>query len=252
VETTKSSRRVFLKRTAVILPACAVLPGLATSLAAAGATSETQKAGGGAEGPYVLPPLGYPYDALEPHIDRQTMEIHHDKHHAAYVKSLNTGVQGHPDIAGKPLEQLLANLDTVPEAARTALRNFGGGHLNHSFFWETMAPGGSKEPKGALADAIKSAFGGLEGLKKEFNEAGMKRFGSGWAWLVLNPAGRLEVLSTANQDSPLSIGKKPLMVNDVWEHAYYLKYRNLRGDYLAAWWNVVNWDKVAERFGKAG
>ena len=197
---------------------------------------------------FTLPALPYAYDALEPHIDTLTMQIHHDKHHAAYVANLNAALKDHPDFQSKSIEEIISNLDAVPEAARTAVRNNGGGHINHTFFWEIMKPGGAKEPTGALAEAIKSTFGDLEGLKKQVNEGGAKRFGSGWSWLVADSAGTLSVVSTPNQDSPLSEGKTPLLGVDVWEHAYYLKYQNKRPDYLAAWWNVVNWDEVGKRF----
>jgi len=200
--------------------------------------------------PFTLPTLPYAANALEPHIDEQTMTIHHGKHHAAYVNNLNAALEGKAELEGKTLEELISNLDALPEAIRTAVRNNGGGHYNHSMFWEIMTPGGPKEPSGALADAIKAAFGDLETLKKQFNDAGVKRFGSGWVWLVLKN-GKLEVTSTPNQDNPLMEGVYPVMGNDVWEHAYYLKYQNRRPDYLAAWWNVVNWDKVAERFSQA-
>ncbi len=197
---------------------------------------------------FTLPPLPYAYDALEPHIDTQTMQIHHDKHHAAYVTNLNAALKDFPDFQSKTIEELVSNLDAVPEAARTAVRNNGGGHLNHTFFWEIMTPGGAKEPTGALAAAITSTFGDLETLKKQVNEGGAKRFGSGWSWLVADASGALSVVSTPNQDSPLSEGKTPLLGVDVWEHAYYLKYQNKRPDYLTAWWNVVNWDEVGKRY----
>ncbi len=199
---------------------------------------------------FTLPPLPYAYDALEPHIDKETMTIHHDKHHGAYVNNLNAALEGKADLASKSVEELVSNLNAVPEDIRTAVRNNGGGHVNHTLFWEIMTPGGAKEPTGALADAINSAFGSLDELKKKFNEAGGKRFGSGWAWLVKTKDGKLDVISTANQDNPLMEGHQPIFGNDVWEHAYYLKYQNRRPDYLAAWWNVVNFDKVAEQFNK--
>jgi Fe-Mn family superoxide dismutase len=199
---------------------------------------------------FSLPPLPYAYDALEPHIDKETMTIHHDKHHGAYVNNLNAALEGKADLASKSVEELISNLNAVPEDIRTAVRNNGGGHANHSLFWEIMTPGGSKEPQGELADAIKASFGSFEDFKKKFNEAGGKRFGSGWAWLVKTKDGKLDVVSTANQDNPLMEGHQPVFGNDVWEHAYYLKYQNRRPDYLAAWWNVVNFDKVAEQFKK--
>ena len=200
---------------------------------------------------YTVPPLPYDYAALEPHIDEQTMRIHHDKHHAAYVNNLNTALKDNPELSTKSVEELISNLNAVPEAIRTAVRNNGGGHANHTLFWEIMKPGGANAPTGALAAAITSTFGDFETLKKQVNEAGAKRFGSGWAWLVAD-GGKLSVISTANQDSPLMEGKTPLLGVDVWEHAYYLKYQNRRPDYLAAWWNVVNWDEVAARYASAG
>jgi len=197
---------------------------------------------------FTLPPLPYDYSALEPYIDTDTMHLHHDKHHQAYVNNLNAAVQKHPELFNKSVEQILADINSVPEDIRTAVRNNGGGHANHTFFWEIMKPGGSKEPTGALAQAINSTFGGVDQLKSQVNDAGAKRFGSGWAWLVADNNGTLSVLSTANQDSPLMEGKTPILGVDVWEHAYYLKYQNRRPDYLNAWWNVVNWDEVGKRY----
>ena len=192
-----------------------------------------------------LPALPYVYDALEPHIDAQTMQLHHGKHHQTYVTNLNAALEKHPRLCEVSLEELVRNLNsTVPEEIRTAVRNHGGGHLNHSMFWRLMKPAGGGPPTGAIADAIRSAFGNFENFKERFNDAGMKRFGSGWAWLVRSKDGKLEVLSTANQDNPLTDGHPPLLGNDVWEHAYYLKHQNRRNEYLAAWWNVVNWDEV--------
>lgn len=199
---------------------------------------------------FTLPPLPYAYDALEPHIDKETMTIHHDKHHAAYVNNLNAALEGKADLASKSVEELISNLSAVPEEIRTAVRNNAGGHANHTLFWEIMTPGGANQPSGELADAINSTFGSLDDFKKKFNDAGAKRFGSGWAWLVKTKDGKLDIISTANQDNPLMDGHQPIMGNDVWEHAYYLKYQNRRPDYLAAWWNVVNFDKVAEQFKK--
>ena len=198
---------------------------------------------------HTLPPLPYDYKALEPHIDEQTMRIHHDKHHAAYVNNLNAALEPHADLQAKSLDQLIAKLDAVPEAIRTAVRNNGGGHHNHTLFWEIMTPGGAKEPEGKLADAIKKAFGGFGPFQEVFAKACATRFGSGWGWLVKARNGSLEVYSTANQDSPVMEGKTPLLGCDVWEHAYYLKYQNRRPDYVAAWWNVVNWTDVGRRFG---
>jgi len=197
-----------------------------------------------------LPPLSYGFDALEPHIDAQTMEIHHDKHHGGYVTKLNAALEKHADLAAKSAEELLKDLSAVPEDIRTAVRNNGGGHANHTMFWAIMGPNGGGTPSGELAEAIDSAFGGFENFQNAFNDAGATRFGSGWAWLVLE-GGRLEVTSTPNQDNPISDGAVPIMGNDVWEHAYYLKYQNKRPEYLKAWWNVVNWDEVAKRFAAA-
>jgi len=195
-----------------------------------------------------LPALPYSYDALEPYIDAQTMEIHHAKHHAAYVNGLNNALVDYPHLQGKALHDLLADLDAIPEAIRTAVRNSGGGHSNHTFFWELMGPNAGGEPNGELADAISAAFGDFASFKDLFSKAAATRFGSGWAWLVKKPDGTLEVLSTPNQDTPISQGSKPILGLDVWEHAYYLKYQNRRPDYIAAWWNVVNWAVVAKNF----
>ena len=198
---------------------------------------------------YEVPALPYDYNALEPHIDEQTMRIHHDKHHQAYVDKVNAALEG-TEHADKAIEEVVANLDAIPDDKRNAVRNNGGGHLNHSLFWPSMSPNGGGEPSGELADAINSAFGSFDEFKEKFEAAGVNQFGSGWAWLVLD-GGKLAVTSTANQDNPLSQGQTPLLGNDVWEHAYYLKYQNKRPDYLKAWWNVVDWDKVAERFSGA-
>jgi Fe-Mn family superoxide dismutase len=195
---------------------------------------------------YSVPPLPYAFDALEPHIDAQTMEIHHDKHHQAYVTNLNAALEG-TEWMDRPIDGILGNLEILPEDKRTAVRNNGGGHANHTLFWEIMGPGGGGEPSGALADAIADTFGGLDELKKLVNDAGVKRFGSGWTWLVWDGTG-LAVKSTPNQDSPVMDADAPLLGIDVWEHAYYLRYQNRRPDYLEAWWNVVNWDAVAARF----
>jgi Fe-Mn family superoxide dismutase len=195
---------------------------------------------------YSVPPLPYGFDALEPHIDAQTMEIHHDKHHAAYVTNLNAALEG-TEWMDRPIEGVLASLDVIPEDKRTAVRNNGGGHANHTFFWETMSPDGGGEPSGALADAITDTFGAVDQLKELVNDAGVKRFGSGWTWLVWDGTG-LAVKSTPNQDSPVMEADTPLLGIDVWEHAYYLRYQNRRPDYLAAWWNVVDWSAVAARF----
>ena len=199
---------------------------------------------------FSVPDLTYAFDALEPPIDARTMEIHHDKHHATYVNNLNAALKEHPDLQSKSIEEILRNINAVPEAIRTAVRNNGGGHANHTLFWEIMGPNGGGEPEGELADAIDDVFGSLDELKKAINDGGVNRFGSGWTWLVHDGTG-LALYSTANQDSPLMQSDEPLLGIDVWEHAYYLKYQNRRPDYLEAWWNVVNWQAVAERYEKA-
>jgi Fe-Mn family superoxide dismutase len=200
---------------------------------------------------FELPPLPYDYNALEPHIDTQTMQIHHDKHHAAYVTNLNNAL-GTNEFASLAVDDVVRRINEVPENIRTAVRNNGGGHSNHSMFWQIMKPNGGGAPTGALANAIQSTFGSFDAFKAAFNDAGVKRFGSGWAWLILDKGGKLQVISTANQDSPLMDGLYPVMGNDVWEHAYYLKYQNRRPDYLNAWWNVVNWDEIARRYSQGG
>ena len=199
--------------------------------------------------PFEVPPLPYDYAALEPHIDEQTMRIHHDKHHQAYVDNANNALAG-TEWADRPVEEVLSSLDAIPEDKRTAVRNNAGGHYNHSLFWEIMGPGGGGEPGGELREAIRSTFGGVDELKAAVNDAGVKRFGSGWTWLV-SDGGSLSVESTPNQDAPLMDGRTPILGIDVWEHAYYLRYQNRRPDYLTAWWNVVNWDAVAQRFEQA-
>lgn len=199
-------------------------------------------------GEFELPPLPYDYDALEPYIDAQTMMLHHDKHHAGYVRNINTAIAQHPELKGRTLESLLVNIESMPEDIYTAVFNNGGGHSNHTLFWEIMIPNGRGKPIGAIAQAIDDTFGDFETFKEAFNTAGKKRFGSGWAWLVLTQDGNLEVTNTANQASPWMEGNYPIMGNDVWEHAYYLNYQNRRGDYLNNWWNVVNWDVVNERY----
>ena len=198
---------------------------------------------------YEVPPLPYDYNALEPHIDEETMKVHHDKHHQAYVDKANDALAG-TDYDGKPIEEVLKDLDSLPSDKQGPVRNNGGGHYNHSLFWQMMSPDGGGEPGGDVASAITDAFGGFDDFKGEFKDAGVNRFGSGWAWLVHDGSG-LAVVSTANQDSPVSDGQAPLLGCDVWEHAYYLKYQNRRPDYVAAWWNVVNWTDVAKRFDKA-
>jgi Fe-Mn family superoxide dismutase len=195
-----------------------------------------------------LPPLPYDFGALEPHIDTQTMQIHHGKHHAAYVNNLNAALEKHPNLQGRSAEELIRNLSAVPEDIRTAVRNNGGGHVNHTMFWKLMVAGGGS-PKGAIADAINSSFGSFDTFKEQFAKAAVGRFGSGWAWLIDN-GGKLTIESTPNQDSPLMDGKKPVLGLDVWEHAYYLKYQNRRPDYITAWWNVVNWDEVNRLLGR--
>ncbi len=194
---------------------------------------------------FTLPPLPYPADALEPHIDKATMEIHHGKHHNAYVANLNKALESAPDLQNKTVEELLANnLAAVPEAIKTAVRNNGGGHANHSFFWNLLSKNGGGAPKGEIENVITATFGNFDVFKEKFNAAATGRFGSGWAWLVKGTDGKFEIISTANQDSPIMEGKKPIIGLDVWEHAYYLKYQNRRPDYIAAWWNVVNWDEA--------
>jgi Fe-Mn family superoxide dismutase len=198
---------------------------------------------------FEVPALPYAYEALEPHIDSETMHLHHDKHHQAYVTNLNAAIDNHPELASRGAEDLIQDLNSVPDDIRAAVRNNGGGHVNHSMFWSIMGPNGGGEPTGAIGDAIKAAFGSFDDFKTQFNDAGVKRFGSGWAWLVRDGSGGLKIVSTANQDNPMSEGLTPILGNDVWEHAYYLKYQNRRPEYLAAWWNVVNWAEVNRRFG---
>jgi len=252
------TRRQALKTTALVTAAAAAVPGALAQPAAA------------PSGPFTLPALPYAFDALEPHIDARTMEIHHDKHHATYVTNLNKAIAESPELAKKSVEDLLKDLNAVPEKTRTAVRNSGGGHYNHSLFWQMMKKSGGGEPKGELAQAIEKSFGNFGDFKNKFSDAATKVFGSGWAWLVLSGS-QLTLESSPNQDSPLtgalpskeqeafqkryglaagSTAKQPLLGLDVWEHAYYLKYQNKRADYIAAWWNVVNWDFVAERYAK--
>ncbi|MRX72646.1 superoxide dismutase [Bacillus lacus] len=199
---------------------------------------------------YELPQLPYAYDALEPHIDKETMNIHHTKHHNTYVTNVNNALDGNEELAGKSIEDLISNLDAVPENVRTAVRNNGGGHANHSLFWTILSPNGGGEPSGELSEAINSKFGSFENFKEEFAKAATTRFGSGWAWLAVSN-GELEITSTPNQDSPLMEGKTPVLGLDVWEHAYYLNYQNRRPDYIASFWNVVNWDEVSSRYTSA-
>jgi Fe-Mn family superoxide dismutase len=200
--------------------------------------------------PHELPALPYGYDALEPHIDARTMEIHHTKHHQGYVTKLNGALEGHADLQRKSIEQLIADMSAVPDAISKAVRNNGGGHANHSLFWQVMGPRGGGQPGGQLAEAINGTFGDFDTFKTQFSDAAATRFGSGWAWLVVD-GGKLAVESTANQDSPLMEGKTPILGLDVWEHAYYLKYQNRRPEYVSAWWNVINWDEVAKRLAEA-
>jgi Fe-Mn family superoxide dismutase len=199
---------------------------------------------------YSVPDLPYPYDALEPHIDEQTMRLHHDKHHQAYVDKVNAALDG-TQFADRPIDEIIRNIDALPEEKRVAVRNNGGGHLNHTLFWEWMSPNGGGAPSGDLASAIDQAFGSFDAFKEQFEGAGVNRFGSGWAWLVVDSTGGLVITSTQNQDNPLTEGQTPLLGNDVWEHAYYLKYQNRRPEYLKAWWNIVNWDKVSELYAAA-
>jgi superoxide dismutase, Fe-Mn family len=221
-----------------ILGATSACPNAATALA------KTRK--------FTLPPLPYAYNALEPYIDARTMEFHHDKHHAAYVKNLNTALEKYPKLQDKSIEDLLRNIDSIPEAIRATIKNNGGGHANHTMYWEIMGPKAGGEPTGKLADEIVTTFSSFTAFQNAFNEAGTKRFGSGWAWLVRTKEGKLQVTSTANQDSPLMTGDYPIMGNDVWEHAYYLSYQNRRPEYLKAWWQVVNWSAVNQRYLAAG
>lgn len=198
---------------------------------------------------FELPPLPYDYSALEPHIDAKTMQLHHDLHHGAYVKNANAALEKHPDLQSKSVEQLLRDLNSVPEDIRTAIRNNGGGHMNHSMFWKIMKPQGGGDPSGAISDVIKKTFGNFKDFQTKFNDAGTKQFGSGWVWLAAKPgSSEVQIITTPNQDNPISQGMFPILGNDVWEHAYYLKYNNRRPEYLAAWWNVVNWDEINKRY----
>ncbi len=239
------TRRQAIKTTALASAALATLPGAIAQPAAPAAAPAPS-------GPFTLPTLPYTYDALEPHIDAQTMQIHHDKHHAAYVANLNKAVATIPQFdsfTNDSVAILLKDLNSVPESVRTAVRNNGGGHYNHSLFWQMMKKGGGGEPTGDLAKAMDAAFGSFSAFKDGFGKVALGQFGSGWAWLVMDGK-QLKIEPTANQDTPLSSGKTPLLGLDVWEHAYYLKYQNKRADYIAAWWNVVDWDFVAERYSK--
>jgi Fe-Mn family superoxide dismutase len=234
------TRRQAIKTTALATTALAILPG------AIAQTNPVMPMATAPIGPFTLPPLPYPFDALEPHIDAQTMQIHHDKHHAAYVANLNKAVADFPDLGKMPVEALFKDLNAVPEKVRATVRNQGGGHYNHSIFWEMMKKNGGGQPAGELSKAIDAKFGSFAAFKDQFTKAAAGQFGSGWAWLVSDRDG-LGIQSTPNQDSPLSEGKRPLLGLDVWEHAYYLKYQNRRADYIAAWFNVINWDYVSQR-----
>jgi superoxide dismutase, Fe-Mn family len=200
---------------------------------------------------FELAPLPYAYDALEPYIDTTTMQLHHDKHHQTYVNNLNAAIEKHGNLQGKSVEDLVAQINSIPEDIRTAVRNNAGGHVNHTMFWQIMGPNGGGEPTGDIAKAINDKFGSFDAFKQQFNDAGTKRFGSGWVWLVRSGQGDLQIISTPNQDSPLMEGHRPIMGNDVWEHAYYLKYQNRRPEYLNAWWNVINWEKINRRYADA-
>jgi len=223
----------------------------ATGLTPALAFAQAQAAPPAADGPFKLPPLGYPLEALEPHIDSQTMMLHHDRHHQAFITALNNFAKQVPEIGTTPIEKTLVDAAYVPLQIQTQVKNNLGGHWNHTFFWELMKPGGAKEPSGDLKTAIETEYSSLDKMKERLNEMAATRFGSGWAWLVLNNNKKLEITSTANQDTPVAAGLKAIIGVDVWEHAYYLKYQNRRPDYLKAWWNTVNWDKAAENFKKA-
>lgn len=237
----RASRREFL----------GLIASIPVSVVLAKSHETTSSRFGGSQTPFNLPPLPYPYDALEPVIDAQTMRLHHDKHHAAYVENLNKALAAYPELAKEGLEPLLRELDKVPESIRTAVRNHGGGHWNHTLFWEIMTPGGAQEPSGKLGEAIRSTFSSFEKFREQFEQAGLKVFGSGWVWLVVNSEKKLEIVTTPNQDTPLSMVAQAVIGNDVWEHAYYLKYQNRRGEYLKAWWKVVNWDVAARNFDRA-
>jgi Fe-Mn family superoxide dismutase len=230
-----------------------VLLGSTTGAAALGLFSKDSLAQPttGEQKPFAVVPLPYAYNALEPHIDEETMQFHHDKHYVAYTTKLNEAVNKYPQLANKSAEEIIGDLDSLPEDIRTTVRNNGGGYVNHTMFWQIMAPNAGGQPTGELAKAIDNAFGSFDEFKTAFNDAGSKQFGSGWSWLVLDKNKQLKVMSTPNQDSPLMMGMYPIMGNDVWEHAYYLKYRNDRAKYLEAWWNVVNWDEVNKRYQQA-
>jgi Fe-Mn family superoxide dismutase len=252
------TRRQAVKTTALLATTVAAVPGALAQMEPEIIPTQQPLISNAPVGPFTLPPLPYAFDALEPHIDAQTMQLHHDKHHAAYVANLNKAIAEAPDnsresLARESVDVLLMNLNSVPDKIRTAVRNNGGGHFNHSLFWQMMAKSGGGEPKGGLAKAIDSKFKSFSAFKDELTKAALGQFGSGWAWLIWNPADKsLAIESTPNQDSPLSHGCRPLLGVDVWEHAYYLKYQNKRADYVAAWFNVINWDFVSERFQHGG
>ncbi len=245
------NRRTALKQMGSLASAVLITEALVSTKRASGSTTAGQGAtpapAPAPTGPFTLPPLTYAYDALEPYFDAETMHLHHDKHHQSYVDKLNAAVVGHPDVAGKPVEELVANLSAVPEGIRKAVQNQGGGHANHSFWWLTLGKGGAA-PTGELAKAIDAKFGSFSGFQEKLTAAAVGVFGSGWAWLVFSPAGTLEIETTANQDSPLALGHKPVLGVDVWEHAYYLKYKNKRPDYVKAYFSAVNWDAVSAKF----
>ena len=235
----------------VAIAICTINQRLETSEASAQNVQSQKIDKQSAKGKFVLPPLPYAYNALEPFIDEQTMKLHHDKHHLAYVNSLNAAIAKYPQFQNATIEDLFQDLSKVPDDIRSIVKNQGGGHVNHSMFWEIMAPKAGGKPTGEIAKAIVREFGSFSDFQKQFNEAGLKRFGSGWSWLIRAKDGKLKIISTANQDSPLLDGNYPILGNDVWEHAYYLKYQNRRADYLNAWWNVVNWDEVNRRYAKS-
>ena len=235
----RSSRRDFLR--------CALAAPAALALVTGGREALAAPQPAAAKGPFELPPLPYSFRALEPHIDARTMQIHHDRHHATYVSNLNGLAANTPELRGKSPEQLIRDLNSLPEAVRAGVRNNGGGHVNHTMFWQIMKPGGGGPPTGTIGQAINGTFNSFDAFKTAFNDAGTKRFGSGWVWLVHGKDGKLAITTTANQDNPLMEGAYPILGNDVWEHAYYLKYQNRRADYLAAWWNTVNWEVINRR-----
>jgi len=250
MKTHRITRRQAIKTAALTTAAVAVAGRFSGADTLQPAPVAASKPGDAPSGPFKLPPLGYAFDALEPHIDAQTMRIHHDKHHAAYVQNLNKAVAGHPDLGKKSVDDLIRDLNSIPEAIRTAVRNQGGGHANHSLFWQTLKKGGEEQPQGELAGAMDKKFKSFSMFQESFTKAALGVFGSGWTWLSLNPKKELLIESTPNQDSPLSVGNIPLFGIDVWEHAYYLKYQNKRADYVAAFYKVINWEFVAERYQK--